>query len=283
MRLVSRWRDRTEWGIIAAEIVDFGQGAMTQFRDPRGEAESLPTSQEPGRQSSQRYVPPAGDQQEPGTFAGARPLQPPFRSNPARSPAQNPYSLLHAQGQLLQNEPAPAPSAPTAVDHVGYFLREMLQIALPAIVLAIVVHLFLAQATVVYGQSMEPNLSPLQRLIVDKISYRLHSPQRNDIVVIDLPTMDDMLVKRIVGLPGETIEVRDGEVLVNGSPLPEPFPHDLGHTTMAPTVLGPLQYFVMGDNRDNSNDSRSFGPVHRESIVGRVWLRYWPLDDFTLF
>jgi len=169
------------------------------------------------------------------------------------------------------------------VDRVGLMLREVLQITLPAIVLAIVVHLFLAQATVVYGQSMEPNLSSQQRLIVDKFSLRLHAPMRNDIVVIDLPTMDDMLVKRIVAVPGESVEVRSGVVLVNGAPLVDPFPHDLGHTSMAPVMLGPLEYFVMGDNRDNSNDSRAFGPVHRKYIVGRVWLRYWPLNEFHLF
>ena len=163
------------------------------------------------------------------------------------------------------------------------FNARYVMLALPALLLAIVVHLFLAQATIVFGQSMEPNLSPHQRLIVDKLSFRLHAPARNDIVVVDLLTMDDMLVKRVVGLPGETIEVSGGRVLVNGQPLPEPFPHDLGNTTMAPLILGPLEYFVMGDNRDNSNDSRSFGPVHRESIVGRVWLRYWPLDQFHLF
>ncbi len=178
------------------------------------------------------------------------------------------------------------PAAPSAVEHVdrfGLLLREVLQIALPAIVLAIVVHLFLAQATVVYGQSMEPSLSSQQRLIVDKLSLRFHAPVRNDIVVIDLPSMDDMLVKRIVALPGETVEVRDGLVLVNGEPLADPFPHDLGHTTMAPVMLGPLQFFVMGDNRDNSNDSRAFGPVLRKYIIGRVWLRYWPINQFHLF
>lgn len=166
---------------------------------------------------------------------------------------------------------------------IGQLLRDLVQIALPSLLLAILVHLFLAQATVVFGQSMEPNLSPQQRLILDKISYRLRAPQRNDIVVVDLPTMEEMLVKRVVALPGETIEVRDGIVLVNGQPLAEPFPHDLGHTSMPAAVLGPLEYFVMGDNRANSNDSRSFGPVQRESIVGRVWLRYWPLDQFTFF
>jgi signal peptidase I len=164
-----------------------------------------------------------------------------------------------------------------------HFMRDLLQVVLPAIILAIVVHLFLAQATVVFGQSMEPNLAPHQRLVVDKLTYRMRAPIRNDIIVLDLPNIEDMLVKRIVGLPGETIEIRDGIVLVDGQELPEPFPHDIGHATMYPLKLGALEYFVMGDNRDNSNDSRSFGPVERESIVGRVWLRYWPIDKITLF
>jgi signal peptidase I len=95
--------------------------------------------------------------------------------------------------------------------------------------------------------------------------------------------MNEMLVKRIVGLPGEVVEIREGIVLIDGERLPEPFPHDPSYQTMAPMRLGPLQYFVLGDNRDNSNDSRAFGPVDRTSIVGRVWLRYWPLDQVKYF
>ncbi len=139
-------------------------------------------------------------------------------------------------------------------------------------------HLFLAQATIVFGKSMEPNLLERQRLIIDKVSYRLHPPQRNDIVVLNRPDMDEMLVKRIVGLPGETIEIYQGTVYIDDIPMPEPFPHDIGIYSMPPVTLGPLSYFVLGDNRDNSNDSRSFGPVKREHILGRVWLRYWPFQ-----
>jgi signal peptidase I len=166
---------------------------------------------------------------------------------------------------------------------VALWLRELVQVVVPALVLALVVHLFLAQATVVYGQSMEPNLSQFQRLIIDKLSYRLHAPQRNDIVVIDLPAMEDMLVKRIVGLPGETLYFHDQRVYVNGEPLAETFPHDPNLQEMGPRLLGPQEYFVMGDNRSNSNDSRSFGPIPVEDIVGRVWLRYWPLNQFKYF
>lgn len=163
------------------------------------------------------------------------------------------------------------------------FAQDTAQIVLPALALALVVHLFLAQATIVFGRSMEPNLLERQRLIIDKISYRLHAPQRNDIVVLSKPDMSEMLVKRIVGLPGETIEIRRGIVYIDGQPLPEPFPHNVGIYSMPPVTLGALSYFVLGDNRDNSNDSRSFGPVKREHILGRVWLRYWPFNQMTQF
>lgn len=162
-------------------------------------------------------------------------------------------------------------------------LLEALQIVAPALILALVVHLFLAQATVVFGQSMEPNLQPYQRLIVDKISYRLRPPQRNDIVVIDLPDIDELLVKRVIALPGEIVEIRKGAIFVNGEQIAEPFAHDMTPYDMAPVTLGPLSYLVLGDNRSNSNDSRSFGPVTRNQILGRVWLRYWPLDEMSLF
>ncbi len=182
--------------------------------------------------------------------------------------------------------PAVKPSAESTVPLGSFWsllLQEIVQVVLPALVLALVVHLYLAQATVVYGQSMEPNLSAQQRLIVDKISYRLRAPQRDDIVVLNVPEISDLLVKRIVGLPGEVIEIDNGMVLVNGKPLPEPFPHGTMPQNMQPITLAPLQYFVMGDNRGNSNDSRSFGPITRNDILGRVWLRYWPLEQFTFF
>ena len=163
------------------------------------------------------------------------------------------------------------------------FVQESAQIVLPALALALVVHLFLAQATIVFGKSMEPNLLERQRLIIDKISYRLHPPRRNDIIVLNTPDMDEMLVKRVVGLPGESIEIYKGVVYIDGEPLPEPFPHNIGLHSMPPVTLSPLSYFVLGDNRDNSNDSRSFGPVKREHILGRVWVRYWPFDQMTQF
>ena len=193
---------------------------------------------------------------------------------------ENPYSKYPISAEPETRFAGPPPSKLTVL---RLFIQESLQVILPALILALTVHLFLAQATIVYGQSMEPNLYERQRLIIDKVSYHFFPPKRNDIVVIAMPGMEEMLVKRVIGLPGEIVEVRDGVVFVNGAPLPEPFPHELGNESQPAVVLGPLNYYVMGDNRDNSNDSRSFGPVQREYILGRVWLRYWPLDEFTAF
>lgn len=159
-------------------------------------------------------------------------------------------------------------------------LREVVETILPAILIALLINVFVGQATRVEGQSMEPNLYSDQRLVVEKVSYRLHGPQRFDVVVLKLPSQgEELLIKRVIGLPGETVEIRDGHVYINGEQLEEPFtdeetrPGRRGEVTVPP-----LHVYVLGDNRDRSNDSRSFGPVPIESIVGRAWLSYWPLE-----
>ena len=161
--------------------------------------------------------------------------------------------------------------------------REIVQVLFPALIMALTIHLFLAQATIVFGRSMEPSLFERQRLIIDKITYQFRAPHRNDIVVIKRPEMDELLVKRIIGLPMEKLEIKDGYVYINDERLPEPFPHGQYPQNVPAYTLGPVQYFVLGDNRGNSNDSRSFGPILREDILGRVWFRYWPLGQLHLF
>ena len=162
-------------------------------------------------------------------------------------------------------------------------LREMAETFIPAIAIALLINLFLAQATQVLGQSMEPNLHTNQRVVVEKVTYRFfHGPQRGDVVVLDLPNQSDMLIKRVIGLPGETIEVRSGEVYVDGERLEETWPVRLGGNNYGPHTVPPLHIFVMGDNRGSSNDSRSFGDVYVDEIVGRAWFSYWPLEHVGL-
>jgi signal peptidase I len=166
------------------------------------------------------------------------------------------------------------------------FIRELAETIIPAVVIAIFINLFLVQATQVLGQSMEPNLHTKQRVLVEKVSYRfLHAPKRGDIVVIDLDKenkADDMLIKRVIGLPGDTIEIRNGEVYIDGDRLDESWTINLGGGNYGPTTIPPLHVFVMGDNRGASNDSRSFGPVHVDNLVGHAWFSYWPMENVGL-
>jgi signal peptidase I len=160
-------------------------------------------------------------------------------------------------------------------------LREALETILPAILIALLINVFVGQATRVEGQSMEPNLHSNQRLVVEKLSYRFHGPQRFDVVVIKVPSQgDELLIKRIVGLPGETVEIHDGQVYIDGQLLNEPFTDEQTRPgRYASVTVPPLHVFVLGDNRNHSNDSRSFGPVAIENIVGRAWVSYWPPED----
>jgi signal peptidase I len=158
-------------------------------------------------------------------------------------------------------------------------LRELAETVIPAVIIALVINLFLAQATQVLGQSMEPNLHTAQRVVVEKVTYRLvHGPRRGDIVVIDTPDQTEMLIKRVIGLPGETISVHRGTVYIDGEELEEPWTVNPGGSNYGPKTTPPLHVFVLGDNRGASNDSRSFGPVLIEDIVGRAWFSYWPFE-----
>jgi signal peptidase I len=168
---------------------------------------------------------------------------------------------------------------------VGAALVDTFGTILPAVLIALLIHLFLAQATRVYGQSMEPNLHENQRLVVEKVSYRLHGPRRGDVVVLHDPAgSSELLIKRVVGLPGERITIAHGHVYIDGNVLDEPYlPEEvtLG-SDRASWVVPPLNVFVMGDNRPASRDSRSFGPVAIDQLVGHAVFRYWPLDRFGL-
>lgn len=179
--------------------------------------------------------------------------------------------------------PAAPPLPPPGRSWAREGLRELLGTILPAVLVALLIHLFLAQATRVEGYSMEPTLHGHQRLVIEKLSYRLHPPRRGDIVVIRVPGYGrDMLIKRVIGLPGETIEVRGGQVLINGVPLAEPYLRTVTRGDYPATRIPDDAIFVMGDNRNNSNDSRAFGPIPLDAVVGKAWLRYWPPGDIGL-
>ena len=187
----------------------------------------------------------------------------------------------------LPTQQSPQLTPSDSVEHprgrLSGWIRDILETILPALLIVLVVNVFLAQATRVEGQSMEPNLHNNQRLIIEKISYRFHPPHRGDIVVIKMPNRhSDPLIKRVVGLPGETIEIRDGHVYINGQMLNEPYLEQLTYGNTGPHVIAPGYIFVLGDNRGASNDSRSFGEVQISNILGHAWFRYWPPHEIGL-
>ena len=141
--------------------------------------------------------------------------------------------------------------------------------------------------SLVDGHSMEPTFYGDDRLVVSRVNYLIGSPQRGDILVFNslVPSEAErgiMLIKRVVGLPGDTVEIRDQKVYVNGDALDEPYtlePCEINRCRDDSWTLGSDEYFVMGDNRNNSRDSRRFGPVPITKIVGQVVFRYWPLPS----
>jgi len=157
--------------------------------------------------------------------------------------------------------------------------REGTRIAVPAVLLSLLINVFVAQAMVVQGPSMRPNLNYNHRVIVEKVTYSLiHGPRRGDVVVIDRPGERMLLVKRTVALPGETVEVRGGQVFINDRPLDEPWATRQGGPDYPKTWVPEGHVFVLGDNREQSRDSRFFGPVPVERIRGHVALILWPLN-----
>jgi len=181
-----------------------------------------------------------------------------------------------------QAEPAPPENKGVAGRAI---LREIVEtVALFAIVF--VIARFAIGNYSILGQSMEPNYHQDERLLVDKVTPRAFGFNRGDIVIVHSPIQDIELIKRLIGRPGDTIELRDNSVYVNGKPLNEPYlplNANSGPTReQSKWALGPDQYFIMGDNRSFSQDSRAFGPVASSNIVGRALILYWPIKEAHL-
>ena len=144
---------------------------------------------------------------------------------------------------------------------------------------------FVGQRTYVSGSSMENTLSHGDNLIVDKITYRFSDPKRYDIIVFPFRYQEDVYyIKRIIGLPGETVQIRDGEIYIDGEILYESYGREVMKSAglaAEPVTLGEDEYFVLGDNRNDSTDSRdpNVSLIHRDEIIGRGWIRIWPLDE----
>ncbi|AGY59597.1 signal peptidase I [Gloeobacter kilaueensis] len=181
----------------------------------------------------------------------------------------------------MSNSPSPPPE-----NKFWTFLksqRENVQSIAVALILTFTIQTFAAQAFYIPSGSMEPTLLINDRLMVEKISYDFSSPQRGQIIVFTPPknginTNDQPFIKRVIGLPGDTVAVHEGKVYINSKPLDEKYIAEPPAYEMQPVKVPDNMYFVMGDNRNNSFDSHIWGFLPRKNVIGRAVFRFWPLD-----
>ena len=177
------------------------------------------------------------------------------------------------------------PPAPDSSPRQKSFLRDTLEIVFLALVLYVVIQ-YAVQTVHVLGSSMYATLHDNDLLVASKISYKLHPPQRGDIIVFKPPDEASRdFIKRIIALPGERIHIKDSVIYINGQVLHEPYlPERWTYNNQWPAsgqdqLIPPDEYFVMGDNRNHSSDSRTFGPIELDSILGKAEIRIWPLGQ----
>ncbi|MEK7526768.1 MAG: signal peptidase I [Patescibacteria group bacterium] len=170
-------------------------------------------------------------------------------------------------------------------ERLGAFILDILQVVVFAVAIFLFVYLLVLQPHKIKGQSMDPTFKDSEFLLTDKITYRFGEPKRGDVVVFKAPPDDkDEYIKRIIGLPGDTVKVQGGKVYVNNTLLDEKAYLDTSVVTQ-PGIFAAEgreikvsqgEYFLMGDNRPHSFDSRNFGPISQEKFTGRAWVSYWP-------
>lgn len=166
---------------------------------------------------------------------------------------------------------------------LGVFFLDILEVVVLAVGIFLIVYLLILRPHKIKGTSMSPNFPDGEYLLTEKVNYYLHDPKRGDVVVFKPPVSDDEYIKRVIGLPGETVSVKNGHIYLNGQLLKEDYIADTvitdagafleeGQEYKVPNNM----YFVVGDNRPHSSDSRAWGPVTKSSMTGRAWVIYWP-------
>ena len=178
------------------------------------------------------------------------------------------------------------------LEKLGHFVWEIMKVVVVSLAIVIPIRYFLIQPFFVKGASMEPNFENGEYLIIDEISYNLGKPRRGEVIVFRYPAdPSQFYIKRIIGLPEEKVVISSGKIRIANQRYPQGFVLDedkysIGsHATPGETnvTLGVDEYFVLGDNRGASSDSRVFGAVPEENIIGRAWVRAWPFNRMTKF
>ena len=194
----------------------------------------------------------------------------------------------HMNKNMAQQD-TQSPQSPASSSPQSSFFVELVKFALIALVIVLPFRLFIAQPFIVSGASMHPTFENGDYLIVDEISYRFEEPQRGDVVIFKYPNdPSKFFIKRIVGLPNETLHITNSQVYITSDMYPESVvidePYiDVPTSTHAPVTLSDTEYFVLGDNRAQSSDSRIWGPLDRDLIIGRAFLRLLPVSEADLF
>jgi len=193
--------------------------------------------------------------------------------------------MVDERVSLPDTLPPPPPNAKASAFRGAV---EWIVILVGALIVALVVKTFLLQAFYIPSASMEPTLKVGDRVLVNKLSYDFHDVRRGDIVVFGSPPGEDNpeikdLIKRVIGLPDETVEGHDGRVFINGNPVKEPYlPAGTTTSSFPPEKIPPGHLWVMGDNRSNSKDSRFFKTISEKLVVGRAFVKVWPLSSVGL-
>lgn len=190
------------------------------------------------------------------------------------------------QGNEEVNQPRSSLPA-LFMKQVVHFFMDFLETIVVALSIFVVVYLFFMQPHEIKGSSMEPNFHNGEYILTDKISYRFRTPSRGDVIILKAPKNPEVdYIKRVIGLPGERIKVERGQVFINETKVDERYVSDA--TPLFPgsflqdgveITVPEDEYFVMGDNRPHSSDSREFGPIGRNLIIGKAFFRYWPLTE----
>jgi len=186
-------------------------------------------------------------------------------------------------------------STPQSGFALGKFLLEFIQSIVLALAVFVLFYLFVAQPNEVKGSSMFPNFKDKQYLLTEKISYQFNEPKRGDVVIFKAPASEPCAadeceyIKRVIGIPGDKVMVKEGDVYLNGEKLDQSFLPEMVYSSPGEYMEEGVekevpegQYLCFGDNRPNSRDGREFGPIDRDLIIGKAFFRYWPLDAVGL-
>jgi signal peptidase I len=162
----------------------------------------------------------------------------------------------------------------------GNTARELVETVLLTLVIFFMIR-FAVENYRIEGYSMEPNFHDGEFLLVSKINYLIGDPDRGDVIVFHYPQDPKKnFIKRVIGLPGEKVQIKSGKLFINDARVPEPYPYNVADYDWGPVTIGPDEYFVLGDNRPESSDSHAWGMLPKKLIIGKAWVSYWPPGEW---